>query len=346
MKKFGSLNLYSGRPTLIAEAGVNHGCKMKQALKYVQLAKEAKVDAIKFQTYKAEKIVSKISPAYWDLSQEKLKSQYKLFKKFDKFNFSDYQKLFLECKKNNILFMTSLFDVESVNIYDKFLKIYKISSSDINNIPLLREIGKKNKYTIISSGAATIKEIKTAIRELSLPKKKICIMHCVLNYPTKYFDANLNYIKVLKKNFPGYLIGYSDHTYADTSLTVIDMAYKLGAQIIEKHFSHNKKIRGNDHYHSADKKDFINFYKILKIRKSVLGKFSKNLKKESKSIKFARRSIFAKQNINKDKKLKVEDIITLRPGNGISASNWDIVLKYRAKKFIPKHKKILWSDLT
>ena len=345
IKKFGNLKLHADKPTLIAEAGVNHCCNLRLAKNYIKLAKNAGVDAIKFQTYKADKIVSKTSPAYWDLSQEKLKSQYKLFKKFDKFNYKDYQKLFLECKKNNIAFMTSLFDVNSINIYDKFLQVYKISSSDLNNIPLLREIGKKKKYTIISTGASTIKEIKIAIKELKLPKQKLCIMHCVLNYPTMYENANLNYIKILKKKFPGHVIGYSDHTHADISLTSIDVAYKCGAQIIEKHFTHNKKLKGNDHYHSADKNDFLNFYKMLNIRNLVRGKYCKNLKKEKKSIKFARRSIFAKINIKKGENLHSNNLITLRPGDGISSSQWDMILKYKAKKLIPKNKKISWSDL-
>jgi sialic acid synthase SpsE len=345
MKKFGPLKLYKNKPTIIAEAGVNHECNFSLALKYIKLAKEAGVDAIKFQTYKAERLVSKISPAYWDTNKEKTKSQFKLFKKFDKFDFKDYHKLFLRCKKEKILYMSTLFDLDSVKQYNKFIKIFKISSSDINNIPLIREIGKNKKYTILSSGAATIAEIRNAIKVLRLPKKKICIMHCVLNYPTKYEDANLNYIKILKKKFPGYIIGYSDHTNSDNSLTSIRVAHELGAKIIEKHFTHNKNKVGNDHYHAAEKEDFINFYKSVQIKNKLHGKFQKNLKKEKRSIKFARRSIFAKANIEKGEKLNPNKLITLRPGDGISASLWDRVIKSTAKKNIPKLKKIEWKDL-
>ena len=172
MKKFGPLKLYKKKPTIIAEAGVNHECNLGLALKYVKLAKESGVDAIKFQTYKAERLVSKISPAYWDTNKEKTKSQFELFQKFDKFDFKDYNKLFLRCKKEKILYISTLFDLESVRQYNKFIKIFKISSSDINNIPLIREIGRKKKYTILSSGAATIAEIRNAIKVLALPKKK------------------------------------------------------------------------------------------------------------------------------------------------------------------------------
>jgi N-acetylneuraminate synthase len=345
VKKFGPLQLYKNKPTIIAEAGVNHGCNLSLALKYIKLAKEAGVDAIKFQTYKANKIVSKISPAYWDTNKEKTKSQFKLFKKFDKFDFKDYYKLFIKCKKEKILYMSTLFDIESIKQHNKFLKIFKISSSDINNIPLIREIGKKKKYTIISTGAATIVEIRRAIKVLALPKKKICIMHCVLNYPTKYDDANLNYIKTLKKEFPGFLIGYSDHTHSDYSLTPIRVAHELGAKIIEKHFTHNKNLIGNDHYHAAEKNNFVNFYKSLQITNKLYGKFKKNLKKEKKSIKFARRSIFSKLDIKKGEKLNPNKLITLRPGDGVSASFWDIVIKSTAKINISKFKKIEWKDL-
>jgi N-acetylneuraminate synthase len=345
VKKFGPLQLYKNKPTIVAEAGVNHGCNLSLALKYVKLAKEAGVDAIKFQTYKADKIVSKISPAYWDINKEKTKSQFKLFKKFDKFDFKDYYKLFIKCKKEKILYMSTLFDIESIKQHNNFLKIFKISSSDINNIPLIREIGKKKKYTIISTGAATIAEIRKAIQVLALPKKKICIMHCVLNYPTEYDDANLNYIKTLKKEFPGFLIGYSDHTNSDYSLTSIRVAHELGAKIIEKHFTHNKNKIGNDHYHAAEKKDFINFYKSLQVKNKLYGNLKKNLKKEKKSIKFARRSIFSQANIKKGEKLSPNKLITLRPGDGVSASFWDIVIKSTARINISKFKKIEWKDL-
>jgi len=336
-KKFGPLKLFNYKPTIIAEAGVNHGCNIKLALKYVKDAKEGFADAIKFQTYKADKLVSKNSPAYWDTKEEKINSQYKLFKKFDKFQKVDYLKIFSECKKNKILFMSTLFDVESVDEYNKIIKIFKISSSDINNIPLLRKIGQKKKYTIISTGAASIKEIKYALKYLNLPKNKVCIMHCLLNYPAKDKDLNLNFIKTLKNVFPGYLIGYSDHSKSDDELNVVDKAFELGAQIIEKHFSHNKKIKGNDHYHSMDKKDLKRFNIKMLRKKIICGNKKKNLKIEGRSIKFARRSIFAKIKIMKGEKFTEKNLITLRPGNGIKADKWDKILGKKAKNTIYKN---------
>jgi sialic acid synthase SpsE len=156
---------------------------------------------------------------------------------------------------------------------------------------------------------------------------------------------NLNYIKTLEKEFPGFLIGYSDHTNSDYSLTSIRVAHELGAKIIEKHFTHNKNKIGNDHYHAAEKKDFINFYKSLQVKNKLYGNLKKNLKKEKKSIKFARRSIFSQANIKKGEKLSPSKLITLRPGDGVSASFWDIVIKSTARINISKFKKIEWKDL-
>ena len=331
MDKFGNLKLYPDRPTIIAEAGVNHGCSIKLAKKYVNLVSKAKADAIKFQTYKAELIASKNSPAYWDTSEDKTKSQYKLFKKFDKFNFREFSELKKLCNKKKLSFLTTLFDTESVDKYNKLIKVYKISSSDITNVPLLRKIGTKNKHVIISTGASTISEIKFALKTLNLPKYKICLMHCVLNYPTDYDNANLNYISILKKNFPGYIIGYSDHTKADKNLTALITAYNCGAKIIEKHFTHNNSLKGNDHYHSMTCKDLINFYDFFDKIKKLRGNFKKNLKKESKSIKYARRGIYTKKNIKKSQKFSEKNLITLRPNNEVSAILWDQVIGKKSK---------------
>ena len=143
--KFGNLIIHKNKPTIIAEIGVNHGCNLSLAKKYINLVKKSRVDAAKFQTYKAENIASPQSPAYWDLKEEKTKSQFLLFKKFDKFNFKDYKILFEKCKKKKIVFMTTLFDTMSVDKYNKLIGVFKISSSDITNVPLIKKIGSKKK---------------------------------------------------------------------------------------------------------------------------------------------------------------------------------------------------------
>lgn len=332
LKKFGNLNLFDHRPTIIAEVGVNHNCSLMLAKKYVKLCKSAGADAVKFQTYKANKIASKFSPAYWDLKEEKTKSQYKLFKKYDKFNHEDYKILNKECKNIGINYMSTFFDTETIDEQHKLIKVFKVSSSDINNVPLLKKISSKKKHTIISTGASTINEIKNAIRILNLPKNKICLMHCILNYPTEDRFANLKFIQTLKKVFPDYVIGYSDHVKSDENITQLQVAFEMGAQIIEKHFTHNKKLKGNDHYHAMDFKDLKNFLKIMERKKILSGSTKKKLTNEKKSIKYARRAIYARRDMQKFKIIDSQDIIPLRPSvGGISVSNWNQIIGKKIK---------------
>jgi N-acetylneuraminate synthase len=241
--------------------------------------------------------------------------------------------------------MTTLFDLESVEKYDSLIQVYKISSSDITNFPLLKSIGLKKKHTIISTGASKISEIKKAIAILNLPKAKICLMHCVLNYPTKDKDANLYFIKKIKKFFPEYLIGYSDHTEPKNDLISIRLAYQLGAKIIEKHFTHNKMLKGNDHYHSANFTDFINFYNILKLEKKLRGDGKENVSNQTRSILNARRSIYIKNDIKPGDKILEKDIISLRPCYGISSIDWNKVIGKKLKKTKKKGEPLYWKDL-
>lgn len=338
--KFGNLKIYSNKPTIIAEAGVNHNCNFNLAKKYITLVKNSGADAIKFQTYKAETLVTEDSPSYWDNSKEKTKSQFQLFKKYEKFDFNEFNKLKKLCDKKKISFMTTVFDHNEIDQYDRILDIYKISSSDITNVPLLRKIGSKRKFTCLSTGAATIEEINFALKVLNLPKNKVCIMHCVLNYPTMDQNANLSYINILKSKYPGYLIGYSDHTIPDNNLTSLIVAYQLGAQIIEKHFTHNKKLKGNDHYHAMDINNLKNFYIYLK-KIRTLTKLKKNkLEVEKKSIKYARRGIYALRDIKKNEKFSITNITTKRPNHGLSAIYWDKIIGKKSLISIKKNRPI------
>jgi N-acetylneuraminate synthase len=345
ISKFGPFVLRTNRPIIIAEAGVNHGGNLILAQKYINLIKAAGADAVKFQTYKAETLASENSPAYWDVTKEKTRSQYDLFKKYDKFNYSEFKKLKKTCDSNRILFMTTLFDHTIVDKYDHLLKIYKISSSDITNVPLLRKIGSKNKTTILSTGASTISEIKFALKNLSLTPEKVCLMHCVLNYPTKDSLANLAYIKVLKKYFPKNLIGYSDHTVADKNLTAIQYAFDLGAIIIEKHFTHNNKLKGNDHYHAMNLEQLKNLNNIYIKKSLLLGDGIKKLNREKNSRKFARRSLYAKNEIIKGQKFDDSNMICLRPATGVSAIYWDNFFNKKSKRNVKKNSLLKYSDI-
>ncbi|MDB9812353.1 N-acetylneuraminate synthase family protein [Candidatus Pelagibacter sp.] len=334
-------------PYIIAEIGVNHECSISKAKKLILKAKEGGADAAKFQTYKAELITSKNSPSYWDTNKEKTKSQFKLFKKYDHFNENDYSELYKYCKKLNIDFASTPFDHDAVDMLDPFVSYFKISSSDITNFPLLKKIASKEKPILLSTGASSIIEIKNAIKILKKNQcKSIVIMHCILNYPTINENANLGMINDLKKIFPKNLIGYSDHTLPDREMTNLLIAYVLGAKVLEKHFTLNKKKIGNDHYHSMDSKDLKNLTdRILKVRK-IFGKNKKTcLNSELVPRKYARRSLVLTNDIKKDRILSSKDIVCKRPGIGISPVDLSKVIGKKIVKNLSEDHILKWSDL-
>ena len=330
------LNIFNKKPFLIAEIGVNfYDIAKKEGMSDMDAAKlmidEAKacgVDAVKFQSYKAETIASHNSPAYWDLSEEPTTSQFELFKKFDKFGAEEYRELADYCREVGIMFLSTPFDFDSVDYLDEFMDIYKISSSDLTNIPFIKYIAGKNKPILLSTGASTMKEIKDAVRAIEeVSTVDIAIMHCVLSYPTAYEDANLLMIKDLDKQFPDYEIGYSDHTKPDENMVILTTAYNYGAVILEKHFTLDKTLAGNDHYHAMDPSDVSKFRKNVEFLSKINGSSNKQpLICESSARREARRSIVAKKDIKKGKSISLEDVTFKRPGTGISPSEIDSVI--------------------
>ncbi len=326
----------TSKPFIIAEAGVNYyDIAKKLNIEPIEAAKlmmkeaaNAGADAIKFQTYTAEKLASKYSPAYWDTTKESTKSQYELFKKYDKFGEKEYRELAKYAREKNIIFMSTPFDKEAADFLDALMPVFKISSSDITNIPFIKYIAKKQKPVFLSTGASTIEEIKKAVNTIGEHgNRQIIIMHCILNYPTKFEDANLGMIKHLKKVFPNYLIGYSDHTLPDTNMLVLTTAVLLGAKVIEKHFTLDKLLKGNDHYHSMYPQDLRKFVNNLKLLEEIIGKKNKEpLESELQARKYARRSLVAKRFIPKGKVIEEEDITWKRPGTGIPPSMIEYVI--------------------
>jgi N-acetylneuraminate synthase len=322
-------------PYIIAEAGVNHECSIAKAIEMIHLAKRSGVNAIKFQAYKANLICSRKSPAYWDTKKETVLNQYDLFKKFDKFSENDFKILKKECDSVGIDFLCTPFDHQSAKYINKLVKVFKISSSDITNFPLIELIAKFNKPIILSTGASKYLEIKSALNIIKKTnnKKKITLLHCVLNYPTLQKNASLGKLIDLKKNFPNCILGYSDHTTSNNIDNII-YAWLLGARVIEKHFTYNKKLKGNDHYHSADQKDF--FYLINKIRNIKIS--LKNEKKsiflvEKKARIYARRSIYSARDIKKNSIITTKDIICKRPAyNGLHPKYYNKIIGRKIKK--------------
>ena len=340
------MNVFNKKPFLIAEIGVNfYDIAKKEGISDMDAAKlmidEAKkcgVDAVKFQSYKAETIASRNSPAYWDLSEEPTTSQFELFKKFDKFGVDEYKQLADYCKSVEIMFLSTPFDFASVDYLDEFMDIYKISSSDLTNIPFIKYIASKNKPILLSTGASTLAEIKQAVNAIEeVSDVDIAIMHCVLSYPTAYVDANLLMIKDLAEHFPDYEIGYSDHTKPDENMLVLTTAYNYGATILEKHFTLDKTLQGNDHYHGMDPEDVVKFWNSVDFLSKINGMKNKQpLICESSSRKEARRSIIAFRDIKKGEEISRDDLTFKRPGTGIYPSEIENVVGRVAKEDIPE----------
>lgn len=321
---------------IIAEIGVNYYdiaekiniSNLEAAKLMVEEAKKAGADAVKFQTYTAGKIASRISPSYWDTSEEATTSQYELFKKYDKFGEKEYKEIQMHCLSIGIEFMSTPFDFDAADYLDDLMDVYKISSSDLTNIPFIKHIAKKDKPIILSVGASNEDEIDCAVDAIkSINNKKLTLLHCVLEYPTPLKDANLNKIVSLKKRYQDAIIGYSDHTKPLESYDVIKTAYNLGAVVIEKHFTLDKTLTGNDHYHAMDPKDLRNMVEALEFMKEIRGFYElKCLDTESVARENARRSIVSMRDIKKGECIDESMVTFKRPGGGLSPAVLDSII--------------------
>lgn len=332
--------LQKGQFVLIAEIGVNyydiakklHITPMQAAKMMVLEAKNAGIHACKFQTYKAETLASKNSPSYWDTSEESTTSQYQLFKKFDAFGAKEYTELQQFCNQVGIEFCSTAFDFESADYLDTLMNFYKISSSDLNNLPFIEYIAQKNKPILLSTGASNLDEIHRAVDMIhKYNDKKMTLLHCVLEYPTPYEHTNLGKISSLKKEFPDLYIGYSDHAKPDYSYNVLKTAYLMGAQVIEKHFTLDKTLPGNDHYHAMDTHDAEKILEQIQYIETLIGDSTlHSLNSEQVARLNARRSIVAAQNIVKGEVITRDMIAFKRPGTGISPANLEQLLGKKA----------------
>ncbi len=333
------------RPFIIAEAGVNHEGKMDNAKRLVDEAAEGGAQAIKFQSYKAETLASKNSPAYWDTTKESTLSQYELFKKHDSFWKKEFVELKEYCDKVGIEFISTPFDIESATYLNDLVTSYKISSSDITNFPFIDYIARFGKPIFLSTGASYIWEIQQAVDIMEARGCPNCLLHCILNYPTPDENANLGMITDLKKRFPDSVIGYSDHTLPK-EMEMLKMAFLLGAVVIEKHFTFDKTLPGNDHYHAMDVHDLKNFQKLMDETFAYLGSFQKvSIEAEEISRRNARRSLVAATDIPAGTTLEPTMVTWKRPAFGISVKHHDEVIGLVTKTAIAKDDIFYWSLL-
>ena len=343
---FSEINMYEKKlykPYVIAEAGVNHEGSMELAKRLCDEAKEGGADAIKFQTYKADTIASKDSPAYWDITKEPTLSQHELFTKHDKFWKAEMQELKNYCDEIGIEFLSTPFDIESATFLNEMMDVFKISSSDITNKPFIEFMCNFGKPIILSTGASSLSEIAEAVSWIEAKGNTLALLHCVLNYPTPDKNANLGMIMDLKTRFPDKIIGYSDHTLPN-DMKVCEIATLLGSIIIEKHFTHDKKLPGNDHYHAMDKEDLKLFRTNLERTFEILGSFKiEALEDEASARANARRSLVALKDIPKGKMIEKEDLTFKRPAHGVSPKFIDEVVGKTALVDIKDDDVIKWD---
>ena len=346
----------NGQFSLIAEIGVNHFDIAKKmsisplaaAKLMIDKAHEAGVHAVKFQSYKAEKLASKNSPSYWDTSEESTQSQYELFKKYDSFSFEHYKELSEYSKEIGIEFLSTAFDFESADYLAELMNVYKISSSDLTNHPFIVYQAKKNKPILLSVGASDKDEIDEAVNLIKANSSQpIVLLHCILEYPTPYHHANLNRITSLRNNYPDLIIGYSDHTKPDLHADVIKTAFNLGAIVVEKHFTLDKTLPGNDHYHAMDEKDAKRIIHGVKFVKELQGSHEiEHLESEIEARNNARRSIVSNKHIKKGELVTHSMLSFKRPGIGIPPSHIDRVIGMFAAKDISNDEIIKYEMLS
>lgn len=342
-KNFNPDSIEIKKPYVIAEAGVNHEGSLDLAKRLIDEAKEGGADAIKFQTYKADTIASKDSPSYWDRTKEPTASQHELFKKYDSFWKSEFQELKAYCDKVDIEFLSTPFDVESAQFLNDLMPVFKVSSSDLTNKPFIEFMCDFGKPIILSTGASELEEIIEAKSWIDKKGNPLALLHCVLNYPTKDENAHLGMIKGLKKHFPNNIIGYSDHTLP-YEMETLKVATLLGSAILEKHFTHDKTLPGNDHYHAMDKEDLKVFWHKMEKTNSLLGGFEiAALEEEKPAIQNARRSLVVAKDVQLGEVITREHLTWKRPAFGISPKHIETVVGKKAAKLLKADAILYWN---
>jgi len=320
---------------IIAEAGVNHNGSIELAKRLIDVASNSGADAVKFQTFKAEKLVSKNAQKA-EYQKENMKnndnSQLAMLKKLE-LDFDVHVELIEYCKEKNIMFLSTPFDHESIAMLNKLeLKIFKIPSGEITNLPYLIAIGKLRKKVILSTGMANMSEIKNALNILDkagTKKEDVTVLHANTMYPTPMEDVNLRAMKTIGSTF-NVAYGYSDHTLG---IEVDIAAVAMGACCIEKHFTLDKTMEGPDHKASLEPEELKAMVKAIRNIELALGSSTKKPSpSEIPNMEIARKSIVAQKCIKKGEVFSENNLTIKRPGNGISPMKWDEVLSTKAIK--------------
>lgn len=321
---------------IIAEAGVNHNGSVELAKQLVDKAVEAGVDYIKFQTFRASKLVTKAAKQA-EYQQKNIgkddDSQYQMLKKLE-LSPEDHEVLIAYCKEKGIKFLSTAFDLDSIEyLHTLNLGLWKIPSGEVTNYPFLKRIAAFNQKTILSTGMCDMEDVRAAVKALyknGLSKDNLILLHCNTEYPTPFEDVNLKAMGSLRDEF-GVEVGYSDHT---KGIEVPIAAVALGATVIEKHFTLNRNMEGPDHKASLEPDELKMMVDAIRnIEKAIGGDGVKHVSEsERKNIAVARKSIIAARDIKKGELLTEENLTAKRPGTGISPMRWEEVIGTTAVK--------------
>lgn len=319
---------------IIAEVGVNHNGSIEIAKKMINAACDAGVNAIKFQSFHAEKLTTNYTPkaGYQKLNTSSDETQLEMLKKLE---LSDQAQkdLFAQCRDRNILFISSPFDIESIDFLDKSgLEIFKIPSGEITNLPYLKKIGQLNRKVLLSTGITNLGEIEDALNIITssgTDRNNITLLHCTSEYPAPFEEVNLLAIKTMKEAFK-LPIGYSDHTQGiEASIAAV----ALGASVIEKHFTLDKSFEGPDHKSSLDTEELKIMVKMIRnIEKAMGNGIKKPSLTELKNREVVRKSIVASCNIKTGTLFSENNITSKRPGSGLSPKYWDFIIGKKATR--------------
>jgi len=326
---------------------VNHEGELDAAVRMVREVAAAGARAIKFQTYKAERLATRSSAAYWDRSREATASQFELFSKYDRFGEAEYRRLARECSDAGIDFLTSAFDVDAVEWLDDLVAAFKIASGDITNVPLLERVARTGKPVLLSTGASTLAEIEEALAVLDRHGVgEVAVLQCTLAYPTPVDAAAVGGLRELAAAFPGRVLGYSDHTVPPDSFAVIAAAYALGARVIETHFTLDRSLPGNDHYHALDPADLRTLVDELARVRQLLGPPVKQILPIEEAARVgARRSVVARVGIPRGTAIAPELLDVKRPGGGVPPAFLTETEGWRAAVDIAEDTTLQWDML-
>ncbi len=331
-------------PFTIAEVGVHHGNSLELAKAYILAAKVAGVDAVKFQTYSADRLAATWAPTYWNDGSGR--TQHDIFAERSLLTEADYDELFAYAAELGVLFLSTPFDTDAAKMLgDRGMAAFKIASADITDLPLLRAVAAYGRPVLMSTGASTLDEVAVALDTVRAAGAPVALLHCSLSYPTAVPDANLGRLRTLAERFEGVLLGYSDHTQPQDSELACPLAVALGASVIEKHFTLNKALLGDDHYHAVDAEGLARLVKNCREAFLMARDLGEMTEAEQAARSFARRSIVAARALAAGTVLTEADVDFKRPGTGVSPARLGEVLGRRLTRDLAADDLVMLEDL-